>query len=78
LNISFQYQHVGRLANFFNILGLETIQILDELTTDIRAVFTHPAMVDRIAGMLNYFLKNLAGPERKSFKVKISFILVDL
>ena len=27
-------------------------------------------MVDRMAAMLNYFLKNLVGPNRKSFKVK--------
>ena len=34
------------------------------------AVFTHPTMVDRIAAMLNYFLKHLVGPDRKSFKVQ--------
>ena len=27
-------------------------------------------MVDRIAAMLNYFLKQLVGPDRKSFKVQ--------
>ncbi len=50
-------------------MGLETIQVLDKLTSEIRFVFLHPTMVDRIAAMLNYFLKNLVGPERKSFKV---------
>lgn len=69
----FQYQHTGRLARYHNIMGLETIQVLDKLTSEIRSVFLHPTMVDRIAAMLNYFLKNLVGPERKSFKVKKTF-----
>ena len=67
--VSFQYQHTGRLARYHNIMGLETIQVLDKLTSEIRFVFLHPTMIDRIAAMLNYFLKNLVGPERKSFKV---------
>ena len=50
-------------------MGLETIQVLDKLTSEIKFVFLHPTMVDRIAAMLNYFLKNLVGPQRKSFKV---------
>ena len=33
------------------------------------AVFTHPTLADRLAAMLNYFLKTLTGLERKSFKV---------
>ncbi len=66
---NFQYHHTGRLARYHNIMGLETIQVLDKLTSEIRSVFLHPTMVDRIAAMLNYFLKNLVGPERKSFKV---------
>ena len=51
-------------------MGTETIQMLDRLTEVISQVFTHSTMVDRIASMLNYFLKNLVGPNRKSFKVK--------
>ena len=64
-----QLMHIGRLARYHNIMGTETIQILDRLSGAINSVFTHPAMVDRIAAMLNYFLKNLVGPNRKSFKV---------
>jgi ubiquitin conjugation factor E4 A len=48
----------------------ESIQILDRFTSTISAIFTHPTMVDRMAAMLNYFLKTLVGPNRKSFKVK--------
>ena len=44
--------------------------MLDRLSARISAVFTHPTMVDRIAAMLNYFLKQLVGPDRKSFKVQ--------
>ena len=33
------------------------------------AVVTHPTLADRLAAMLNYFLKTLTGLERKSFKV---------
>jgi ubiquitin conjugation factor E4 A len=65
-----QYQHMGRLARYHNIMGTETIEMLDRLSAKITSVFTHPTMVDRIAAMLNYFLKNLVGPERKNFKVK--------
>lgn len=65
-----EYLHMGRLARYHNIMGLDNIKMLDTLTKDISAVFTHSTMVDRIAAMLNYFLKNLVGPERKSFKVK--------
>ncbi|CAB4059974.1 UBE4A [Lepeophtheirus salmonis] len=49
-----EYMNMGRLARFHNIMGKETITVLDRLTTE----------------MLNHFLKNLVGPERKSFKVK--------
>ena len=65
-----QYMHIGRLARYHNIMGLDNIKMLDMLTKEITAVFTHSTMVDRIAAMLNYFLKNLVGPERKSFKVQ--------
>uniref|UniRef100_A0A0K2VHY9 Ubiquitin conjugation factor E4 A n=1 Tax=Lepeophtheirus salmonis TaxID=72036 RepID=A0A0K2VHY9_LEPSM len=65
-----EYMNMGRLARFHNIMGKETITVLDRLTSSIRSVFTHPTLADRIAEMLNHFLKNLVGPERKSFKVK--------
>ena len=65
-----QLNHLGRLARYHNLMGLETINLLSLLTFPIKEVFTHSTMVDRIAAMLNYFLKSLVGPERKSFKVK--------
>lgn len=63
-------QQTGRIAKFDNILGKDTIQTLEKLTSKITIVFTHSTMVDRVAAMLNYFLYNLVGPKKKNFKVK--------
>lgn len=63
------FQHVGLLARHHNLMGGETIGVLEMLTSSITAVISHPTIADRLAAMLNYFLKTLTGPERKSFKV---------
>lgn len=62
--------HVGMLARFDNILGRDTTRTLVRLTSDAPYIFCHPTMVDRVASMLNYFLLNLVGPNKKNFKVK--------
>lgn len=64
-----QYVHTGQLARYHNLMGKETIGVLELMTGGISAVLTNPIMTDRLASMLNYFLKTLTGPERKSFKV---------
>lgn len=63
------FQHMGQLARYHNLMGGETIGVLELLTSSITAVITHPTLADRLAAMLNYFLKTLTGPESKSFKV---------
>ena len=63
------FQHMGQLARYHNLMGGETIGVMEMLTSSITAVVTHPTLSDRLAAMLNYFLKTLTGPERKSFKV---------
>ncbi|KAJ8971505.1 hypothetical protein NQ314_000667 [Rhamnusium bicolor] len=68
-NITYMH-HTGNLARFDNILGRDTIIALEKLTSKITIVFTHSTMVDRIASMLNYFLLNLVGPNKKNFKVR--------
>lgn len=68
-NMSYMH-HIGMMARFDNVLGKDTITTLEKLTSKISAVFTHPTMVDRVAAMLNYFLLNLVGPNRKNFKVR--------
>lgn len=54
---------------FDNILGKETINTLKYLTSEIKSIFCHSTMVDRVAAMLNYFLCHLVGPKKKNFKV---------
>ncbi|XP_008212773.1 ubiquitin conjugation factor E4 A [Nasonia vitripennis] len=63
-------EHIGMIARFDNILGRETIQTLKILTSEIKSIFCHPTMVDRIASMLNYLLLQLVGPNQKNLKIK--------
>ena len=64
------FQHTGRLAKFHNIIGRETINTLCWLTEDIKTIFSHKTLVDRMAAMLNYFLLHLVGPKKRNLKVK--------
>lgn len=64
-------RHLGMITRFDNILGKDTINILVRLTTEIKCIFSHASMVDRVAAMLNYFLLNLVGPKQGSFKVRL-------
>lgn len=61
---------LGMFAKFNNILGKDTINILKLLTSEIKGIFCHSSMVDRISAMLNYFLLHLVGPEKHKLKVK--------
>lgn len=63
-------QRIGMMARFDNILGRETIHTIQYLTSEVKGVFCHNSMVDRVASMLNYFLLHLVGPNKKNFKVK--------
>ena len=64
------FDRLGRMARFHNVIGNETIHTLSWLTEIIKSIFSHYILVDRIAAMLNYFLYHLVGPEKKNFKVK--------
>lgn len=64
------------IARFDNILGRETIQTLKILTSEIKSIFCHPTMVDRIASMLNYLLLQLVGPNKKNLKVNTNLVKV--
>ncbi|GBM80653.1 Ubiquitin conjugation factor E4 A [Araneus ventricosus] len=64
------FHHMGLLAKFHNVMSNETINTLQWLTTEIKSIFCHPTIVERITAMLNYFLLNLVGPQKKNFKVK--------
>lgn len=60
------YRHMSMLARFHNIMGNETIQALEMITTEIKSIFLHNVMIDRIVSMLNYFLLQLV-PRRCCF-----------
>uniref|UniRef100_A0A8C5W8S2 Ubiquitin conjugation factor E4 A n=1 Tax=Leptobrachium leishanense TaxID=445787 RepID=A0A8C5W8S2_9ANUR len=60
----------GQLARFHNIMSNETIGTLAFLTSDIRSLFVHPFLAERIISMLNYFLQHLVGPKMGALKVK--------
>lgn len=62
-------QQLGMHAKFDNILGRDTINVLKLLTSEIKGIFCHSSIVDRIASMLNYFLLHLVGPKKGNFKV---------
>lgn len=64
------YQHLGRLAKFHNFIGRDTITTLTKITSHVTSLFSQRILVDRIAAMLNYFLLNLVGPNKRNFKVK--------
>lgn len=66
---TYYLEHIGMIARFHNILGRETITTLKNLTSEIKSIFCHPTMVDRIASMLNYYLFKLVGPNKKELKV---------
>lgn len=52
-------RQVSMLARYHNVMGNHTIHCLEMFTNEIKSIFCHPSIVDRIASMLNYFLLNL-------------------
>lgn len=58
------------LARNRNLLGSRTVNALQFIAADTRQAFVSPALVDRIAAMLNYVLVQLVGPKSKQLKVK--------
>uniref|UniRef100_A0A3B3C9D4 Ubiquitin conjugation factor E4 A n=1 Tax=Oryzias melastigma TaxID=30732 RepID=A0A3B3C9D4_ORYME len=63
-------QMFGQLGRFHNIMSNETIGTLAFLTSEIRGIFVHPFLAERIISMLNYFLQHLVGPKMGALKVK--------
>lgn len=63
-------RQIGMMARYHNVMGNMTILSLEMITREIKTIFCHSVMVDRIAAMLNYFLKKLVGPEQRDLKVK--------
>lgn len=63
-------RQLGMMARYHNVMANHTIHALQLLTTRITTIFCNPTFVDRIAGMLNYFLCRLVGPKQREFSVK--------
>ncbi len=53
-----------------NKLADQTVNVLKIITNDTRRPFVIPSIVDRMAFMLNYVLKQLVGTRSKNLKVK--------
>ncbi|CAF3519653.1 unnamed protein product [Rotaria sp. Silwood1] len=64
------FRHTGQMARYTNIMGLKTLIILDMITQNIQSIFCQPAICERLALMLNYFLQHLVGPKRRNLKVR--------
>ncbi|KAF0990383.1 hypothetical protein HZS_379, partial [Henneguya salminicola] len=58
------------IVESYNILSKDTIQTLNLLTADTPATFLTKMIVDRIAAMLNYFLRRLVGEKKQDLKVR--------
>ena len=52
-------RQIGMIARYHNVMGRYTIHSLELITREIKTIFCHAMMVDRIANMLNYFLVHL-------------------
>ncbi|MBN3315901.1 UBE4A factor, partial [Atractosteus spatula] len=63
-------QMFGQLARFHNIMSNETIGTLAFLTSEIKVLFVHPLLAEKIIFMLNNFLQHLVGPKMGALKVK--------
>lgn len=53
------FRTTTRLAHVYNIMSNSTIHTLTFLTEEIRSIFTHSVMRERVASMLNFFLLHL-------------------
>lgn len=51
-------------------LANENVKMLQYTSSEITGPFLLPEMVERVASMLNYFLLQLVGPQRRALKVK--------
>jgi hypothetical protein len=58
-----------QMASNRNQLAGYTVEALELITRDVQEPFVLSTMVDRIAAMLNYVLKQLVGPKRRQLNV---------
>ena len=63
-----------RQCRSYLTLARETVDMFHYLTQDIKEPFLRPEMVDRLAAMLNFNLKQLSGSKCKNLKVNWFFL----
>merc|ERR1711990_1112230 len=61
-----------RQCRSYLTLARETVDMFHYLTQDIKEPFLRPELVDRLAAMLNFNLKQLSGSKCKNLKVRNS------
>ena len=61
-----------------NKLSSKTVHVLKSITKDTSKPFVIPSIVDRMAAMLNYVLKQLVGKESKNLKVQLQYNCVQV
>ena len=62
-----------RQCRSYLTLARETVDMFHYLTQDIKEPFLRPELVDRLAAMLNFNLKQLSGSKCKNLKVRTTF-----
>lgn len=62
------------MAGNRNQLASYTVEVLELVIRDVQEPFVLPTMVDRIAAMLNYVLKQLVGPKRRELNVSCQYL----
>ena len=62
-----------RQCRSYLTLARETVDMFHYLTQDIKEPFLRPELVDRLAAMLNFNLKQLSGSKCKNLKVRNTF-----
>jgi len=60
------------ICRYHNVMANKTVETLGYMSTadEFKQLLCHNVLVDRIAGMLNYFLQHLVGPKMGALKVK--------
>jgi len=65
-------EHMVMNCRYHNVMSNKTVETLAYMSTEeeIIKLLCHSVLVERIAGMLNYFLEHLVGPKMKDLKVQ--------
>lgn len=67
-----ELRQLGMLAKYHNVLSNDTLDTLVYLTEaeEVKNLFSHPSLADRVAAMLDDFLLKLVGPKMGALRVR--------